>query len=130
MPVVAVNKSGGPGTVGADFVAKGKKDGYNLLYINANVHLCVPSNPEDIPTIPFRISSPCVSLYPFRLLLAVQPDAPWKTLQDLGCLHEAEPGKIREAPPGWGLWDTSATRSFAWKQEGNLHDSLQGSRSD
>jgi len=101
-PVVAVNKSGGAGIVGADFVAKGKKDGYSVLYINANFTYAYASNPEDMPYNPFQDFEPVCQSVSVPLLLAVQPDAPWKTLQDLVTYMKQNPGKIRGSSTGVG----------------------------
>ena len=101
-PVVAVNKTGGAGTVGADFVAKGKKDGTNVLYINSNIIYAYASNPEDIPYNPFQDFEPVCQAVSVPLLLAVQADAPWKTLQDLVTYMKQNPGKIRGSSTGVG----------------------------
>ena len=101
-PVVATNRTGGAGTAGADFVAKGKKDGYNLLYINANLTYAYASNPEDIPYNPFQDFEPVCQAVSVPLLLAVQADAPWKTLQDLVSYMKQNPGKIRGSSTGVG----------------------------
>jgi len=101
-PVVALNKTGGAGTAGADFVAKGKKDGYNLLYINSNIIYAYASNPEDVPYNPFQDFEPVCQAVSVPLLLAVQADAPWKTLQDLVSYMKQNPGKIRGSSTGVG----------------------------
>ena len=101
-PVVAVNKTGGAGTVGADFVAKGKKDGTNVLYINSNIIYAYASNPADIPYNPFQDFEPVCQAVSVPLLLAVQADAPWKTLQDLVTYMKKNPGKIRGSSTGVG----------------------------
>jgi len=100
--VIPVNKTGGAGTVGADFVAKGKKDGYNLLYINSNIIYAYASNPEDVPYNPFQDFEPVCQAVSVPLLLAVQADAPWKTLQDLVSYMKQNPGKIRGSSTGVG----------------------------
>src|SRR4030066_1872265 len=48
-PVLPVNKTGGAGMVGADLVAKGKKDGYTILYTNSNIIYAYATNPENVP---------------------------------------------------------------------------------
>jgi len=101
-PVVATNKTGGAGTVGADFVAKGKKDGYNVLYINSNIIYAYASNPADIPYNPLQDFEPVCQAVSVPLLLAVQADAPWKTLQDLVAYMKQNPGKIRGSSTGVG----------------------------
>ncbi|MEW6665153.1 MAG: tripartite tricarboxylate transporter substrate binding protein [Thermodesulfobacteriota bacterium] len=101
-PVVPLNKTGGAGTVGADFVAKGKKDGYTLLYINSNIIYAYANNPGDIPYNPFQDFEPVCQAVSVPLLLAVQAEAPWKTFQDLVGYMKQNPGKIRGSSTGVG----------------------------
>ncbi|MEI9475674.1 MAG: tripartite tricarboxylate transporter substrate binding protein [Deltaproteobacteria bacterium] len=101
-PVVAVNKTGGAGTAGADFVAKGKKDGYSLLYINSNIIYSYANNPADVPYNPFQDFEPVCQAVSVPLLLAVQAEAPWKTFQELVSTMKQNPGKIRGSSTGVG----------------------------
>jgi len=48
-PVVPVNKAGGGGAIGADAVAKAKKDGYTILFANSNIYYAHAMNPENVP---------------------------------------------------------------------------------
>jgi tripartite-type tricarboxylate transporter receptor subunit TctC len=101
-PVVPLNKTGGAGTVGADFVAKGKKDGYALLYINSNIIYSYAANPENVPYNPFQDLEPLCLAVSVPLLLAVQPDSPWKSFQELVSYMKQTPGKIRGSSTGVG----------------------------
>jgi tripartite-type tricarboxylate transporter receptor subunit TctC len=101
-PVVPVNKTGGAGTAGADFVAKGKKDGTALLYINSNIIYSYANNPEDVPYNPFQDFEPVCQAVSVPLLLAVQEEAPWKTFQELVSYMKQNPGKIRGSSTGVG----------------------------
>ena len=101
-PVVPVNKTGGAGTVGADFVAKGKKDGYTILYTNSNIIYAYATNPEDIPYNPFQdLEALCLAVS-VPLLIAVQAEAPWKSIQELADYIKQNPGKIRGSSTGVG----------------------------
>ena len=101
-PVVPVNKTGGAGTVGADFVAKGKKDGYTILYTNSNIIYAYATNPEDIPYNPFQdLEALCLAVS-VPLLIAVQAEAPWKSIQELVDYIKQNPGKIRGSSTGVG----------------------------
>lgn len=101
-PVVPVNKTGGAGTVGADFVAKGKKDGYTILYINSNIIYAYATNPENIPYNPFQDLEPLCLAASVPLLIAVQADSPWKTIQELLDYIKQNPGKVRGSSTGVG----------------------------
>jgi len=57
--VVPINKPGGAATVGTDFVAKSKKDGYTLLYgITSGVVYSPAFSPETTPYDPIRDLEP------------------------------------------------------------------------
>ena len=101
-PVLPVNKTGGAGMVGADFVAKGKKDGYTLLYINSNIIYSYAANPENVPYNPFQDLEPLCLAVSVPLLIAVQPESPWKSLQELVSYMKQNPGKIRGSSTGVG----------------------------
>jgi tripartite-type tricarboxylate transporter receptor subunit TctC len=101
-PVIPVNKTGGSGMAGADSVAKGKKDGYSILYINSNIIYSYASNPENVPYDPFKDLEPLCSAVSVPLLLAVQPESPWKTMQELIAYMKQNPGKVRGSSTGVG----------------------------
>jgi tripartite-type tricarboxylate transporter receptor subunit TctC len=100
--VVPVNKTGGAGTVGADFVAKGKKDGYTILYTNSNIIYAYATNPEDIPYNPFQDLEPLCLAVSVPLLIAVHAESPWKSIQELVDYIKQNPGKIRGSSTGVG----------------------------
>jgi tripartite-type tricarboxylate transporter receptor subunit TctC len=100
--VIPLNKTGGAGTVGADFVVKGKKDGYTILYINSNIIYSYAANPQNVPYNPFQDLEPLCLAVSVPLLLAVQPESPWKSFQELVSYMKQNPGKIRGSSTGVG----------------------------
>jgi tripartite-type tricarboxylate transporter receptor subunit TctC len=100
--VIPLNKTGGAGTVGADFVAKGKKDGHTLLYINSNIIYAYAANPENVPYNPFQDLEPLCLAVSVPLLIAVKPESPWNSLQELVSYMKQNPGKIRGSSTGVG----------------------------
>lgn len=100
--VLPINKTGGAGMAGADFVAKGKKDGYTILYINSNIIYAYAANPENVPYDPFQDLEPLCLAVSVPLLLAVQPESPWKSFQELVNYMKQNPGKIRGSSTGVG----------------------------
>ena len=100
--VLPVNKTGGAGMVGADFVAKGKKEGHTLLYINSNIIYSYAATPENVPYNPFQDLEPICLAVSVPLLIAVQPESPWKSLQELVSYMKLNPGKIRGSSTGVG----------------------------
>lgn len=102
VPVIVSNKPGGGSTVGADFVAKGKKDGYTLLFANSNIYYAHAMNPDDVPYNPLTDLDPLCLAISTPLTLAVSADAPWKTFQELLDYMKKNPGKIRASSTGVG----------------------------
>ncbi len=101
-PVIINNKPGGGATVGADFVAKGRKDGYTLLFANSNIYYAQAMNPGEIPYNPLTDLEPLCLAVSTPLTVAVAADAPWKTFQQLVDYMKKNPGKIRGSSSGVG----------------------------
>jgi tripartite-type tricarboxylate transporter receptor subunit TctC len=101
-PIVPMNKPGGGGTMGVDYVVKGKKDGYNILYVNSSLIYTYALNPEVIPYNPFEDLEPLCLAGSVPLLLAVQAESPWKSFQELMDYMKKNPGKIRGSSSGIG----------------------------
>lgn len=101
-PVIVINKPGGGATIGADFVAKGKKDGYTLLFANSNVYFAHAMNPDNVPYDPLKDLEPLCHAISTPLTLTVRGDAPWKTFQELIDYMKKNPGKIRASSSGIG----------------------------
>ncbi len=100
--VIPVNKVGGSGAIGADYVAKGRKDGYNVLYINSNLIYTYAMNPDNIPYNPFQDLEPLCVIASVPLLIAVQAESPWKSFPELLDYMKKNPGKIRGSSSGVG----------------------------
>jgi tripartite-type tricarboxylate transporter receptor subunit TctC len=101
-PVVPMNKPGGGGTMGVDYVVKGKKDGYNILYVNSSLIYTYALNPEIIPYNPFQDLEPVCLAGAVPLLIAVQAESPWKSFQELMDYMKKNPGKVRGSSSGIG----------------------------
>jgi len=102
-PFIPVNKPGGGFTVGTDFVAKSKKDGYTLAYTNnpAIVYARILT-PEGVHYDPDKDLEPLgVHLF-FAHAIAVQSSAPWKTFQELIDYVKKNPNKVSVSTPGLG----------------------------
>jgi tripartite-type tricarboxylate transporter receptor subunit TctC len=88
--------------VGADFVVKGKKDGYTLLFANSNIYYAPAMNPNDVPYNPLTDLDPLCLAVSTPLTVAVNADAPWKTFQELVDYMKKNPGKVRASSTGVG----------------------------
>lgn len=101
--LIPVNKPGGGFTVGTDFVAKSKKDGYTLAYTSspAIVYSRI-LNPETVAYDPEKDLEPLGLHMFFPTALAIQASSPWKTLGELVEYAKRNPGKLRISSPGIG----------------------------
>lgn len=104
--VVVINKPGASLTVGTDFVARSKKDGYTVLYTaTSGVIYSRVTNPETVPYDPDKDLEP-LGLHLFLpLAIAVQASSPWKTFADFVDHARKNPQKIRFGTNGQGTID-------------------------
>ena len=103
VPVLPVNKPGAGAMVATDFVAKGKKDGYTLLYAMSSGLIYNPAmSPETVPYDPLRDVEPLGMHVTFPGVLSVQAESPWKTFTEVIEYSRKNPGKFRCGSLGIG----------------------------
>ncbi len=103
VPVVVVNKPGGGASIGTDFVAKAKKDGYTLLYSMSSGLVYNPAfNPEEIPYNTLRDFDPLALHVTFPDGIWVRTEAPWKNFAEVVDYSKKNPGKFRCGTLGVG----------------------------
>ena len=101
-PVITINKPGGGSTIGANLVAKAKKDGYTILFANSNIYYAPAMDPDTVPYDPLKDLEPLCLAVSVPLTVPVQTDSPWKTFQELMAYMKQNPGKIRGSSSGIG----------------------------
>ncbi len=99
--VVVDNKPGAGGNIAAEMVARATPDGYTILFVPSGLASAAAMK----KTMPFQpvndfIWLSTVTTYP--LALAVVPNSPIKSFQDLVLKAKAEPGKITYSSVGIG----------------------------
>jgi len=99
-PVIIVNKPGGGGTIGAESVVRGKKDGYTLLLAINGIYYAHAVNPESVPFNPLTDLDPLCSAVSVPMAMPVLAESPWKTFKDLMSYMKENPGKIRGGTVG------------------------------
>ncbi len=101
-PVVVESKPGAGSTLGADFVAKSKADGYTLL-MGAVHHTIASSVYKKLPYDFQKDFAPVTTVALVPNVLVVNPAAtPVKTVQELVAYGKANPGKLAFGSNGNG----------------------------
>jgi tripartite-type tricarboxylate transporter receptor subunit TctC len=109
--VIVENRPGAGGTVGADFVAKAKPDGYTLLVggpgnnaIAYSVYPNLPYQPNSFAPVSLLSQNPNV--------IAIHPSVPADSIADLVRIAKAKPGGLRYGTPGNGSGQHLAAELF------------------
>jgi tripartite-type tricarboxylate transporter receptor subunit TctC len=101
--IIPVNKPGASTVLGVETVAKGKKDGYTLLYAGNTATVYVPAtDPGIIHFDPVKDLEPLGYHYVFPQGIAVKADAPWNTFAEFIDYAKKNPGKLRVSTIGVG----------------------------
>ena len=101
--IITNNKPGASTVLGADFVARGKKDGYTVLFAGASAFVYAPvTNPEVVRFDPVKDVEPLGLYYFLPQTITVRADAPWKTFSELIDYAKKNPGKVRVSTTGIG----------------------------
>jgi tripartite-type tricarboxylate transporter receptor subunit TctC len=99
--VIVDNKPGASGNLGADAVAKGAADGYQLILVTTG-HSIAPSL---YPSLPYNIATdltPVSTLTAGPMLFMTNGAGPYKTMKDFIAAAKAKPGQITYASAGNG----------------------------
>src|SRR5262245_16842944 len=83
-PVVVENKPGMILSIGADYVAKSRPDGYTVLITSVtSSHAANLYNFKKLPYDPIKDFAPVATLQRSYFILMVRPEAPWTTVGEL-----------------------------------------------
>lgn len=100
-PVIVESKPGAGSTLGADYVAKAKPDGYTLL-MGAVHHTIATSVYRKLPYDFQKDFAPVSTVALVPNVLVVNPNVPAKNVKELLALAKAEPGKLTFGSNGNG----------------------------
>jgi tripartite-type tricarboxylate transporter receptor subunit TctC len=95
------NKPGAGGTIGADYVAKAKPDGYTLL-LTATPHVITGNLYKSLPYNTLADFAPVIRIASGPYVLVVHPSLGANSVQELIALAKAQPGKVDYASSGNG----------------------------
>ena len=110
--VFVENRPGAGATIGTDFVAKSKPDGYTLLF-TGTPHVISPALYKNLPYDPLKDFASVMLVAAGPYVLVVNPQLPVKSVQELIALAKAQPGKIDYASSGNGSAQHLVSALFA-----------------
>ncbi len=100
-PVIIENKPGAGSTIGTDYVAKARPDGYTLVMVSTT-QVSSPWLYKSIPYDVFKDFTPIMKLVEGPYVLVANPAVPAKNVSELLGLARAQPGKLDYASSGNG----------------------------
>ena len=104
------NRGGAGGIIGTDIVAKSAPDGYTLLL--ASTSFPVNSSAAHLPYDPQKAFQPIAIMGRGAGVLAVHPNVPAKSVQELVALAKAKPGTLNFACAGIGSFQHMSSEMF------------------
>ena len=107
-PVVAENRMGAGGNIGADAVAKSEPDGTTLL-MGANYVAISPNLYKRMSYDPMKDLAPVTIVGSTPMVLIVHPAVPARSVAELIALAKSKPGELAYATPGLGTSTHLAT---------------------
>ena len=99
--IIADNRTGAGGNVGADIVAKSPGDGYTLLFASGSIAI----NPQLYKNMPFDTQKdlvPITNVASGPMLVVVPDDSPARSMKDLIAMAKAKPGAVNFGSAGVG----------------------------
>jgi tripartite-type tricarboxylate transporter receptor subunit TctC len=101
-PVVIENKPGANSNIGADYVKNQPADGYTLIVTAINNFGSNPALVKNMPFDPVRDFKMIVQTISSVNVLVVNPQSPYRSLQDILGAAKANPGKLTYGSAGAG----------------------------
>jgi len=102
-PVIVENKPGAGATLGADYVAKARPDGYTLL-VGAVHHTIATSVYKKLPYSFDKDFAPITTMAIVPNVLVVNAGTPVKNVAELVALAKAQPGKLNYGSSGTSIY--------------------------
>lgn len=99
-PVIIENKPGASASIGTEYVARAKPDGYTLLVGTMGTHALNLATMEDLRYDPVTDFVPLETTFATTYVVLVHPDRPYVTLKELIAYSRKFPGKINMALAG------------------------------
>ncbi|MGA0595873.1 Bug family tripartite tricarboxylate transporter substrate binding protein [Enterovirga sp. CN4-39] len=94
---VVENKAGAGGTLAASFVARAEPDGYTLILTTNTTHSAAQALFKNVSYDPLKDFTAVSRVGSFPSMVIANPNAPFKTIQELVTYAKANPGKVEYA---------------------------------
>ena len=120
-PFVVENKPGAGGVIGSSEAAHAPHDGYTLIMGNAGSHGINAAVYTKLNYDPVRDFTPVTLIAESPNVLVANPDAPFKSVQELITAAKARPGKIDFASGGQGSSAHMSTELFKYLTHTDLN---------
>lgn len=110
--LVADNRAGGGGVIGAEIAARSAPDGYTLFISSPGALTILPHMRKGLPYDTLRDFAPVslISVGPFVLM--THPSVPAKNIRELIALAKSQPGRLNYASAGNGVANHLAGELF------------------
>lgn len=96
VPFVVVNRAGGGGLIGTNYVARAKKDGYTLLQAVGDTIVTMPLfEKKEVTYDPVKDLTPLAGFGGLPVVFAVPVTSPFKTFNELLDYARKNPGKLK-----------------------------------
>jgi tripartite-type tricarboxylate transporter receptor subunit TctC len=112
-PVVVENITGAGGNIATDRAAKSPPDGYTLV-MGGNASLVFNASLMKLPYDPVADFAPITQVFIAANILAVPPEIPAKTIEELVAYAKANPGKLTYGHAGVGTSQHLAGELFKY----------------
>jgi tripartite-type tricarboxylate transporter receptor subunit TctC len=112
--VVIENRAGAGGNVGGEAAAHSPADGYTLFMASGSIVTANPYMYKSLPYDPTKDFVAITNVASGPQVVIVNPDGPFKTLQDLLAYGKANPGKLTFGSAGVGTQTHLAGENFAY----------------
>ncbi len=109
--VIAENRPGAGGNVGAEYTVRQPADGYTIVLCSPSISIS-PSLYKKLSYDPAKDLAPITLVASIPNLLVVHPSVPAKTLQELVALARKNPGKLNFGSGGAGTTNDLGARYF------------------
>jgi tripartite-type tricarboxylate transporter receptor subunit TctC len=111
-PLVADNRAGAGGMIGAELAAKANPDGYTLFISSPGALTILPHLRQQVPYDTIKDFSPISLISSGPFVLMAHPTVAAKSIKELIALAKSQPGKLNYASAGNGVANHLAMELF------------------